>query len=182
MPVGITPHYAALIDPGNPADPLRKMMIPVATEFVQTPGEADDPLGEDGHMVVPGLVHRYPDRVLFLVTNFCATYCRYCTRARMVGQTGEYHFNNDQYQQALDYIAAHPQIRDVLISGGDPFTMMDERLEWLLSRLRAIKHVEFLRIGTKVPAGAATADHPGIVPDIAALPSPFRQHPLHAPG
>jgi lysine 2,3-aminomutase len=97
-------------------------------------------------------VHRYPDRVLFLVTNFCATYCRYCTRARLVGHTGEYHFNTAQYQQAIDYIAAHREVRDVLISGGDPLTMGDERLEWLLTRLRRIPHVEFLRIGTKVPA------------------------------
>ncbi|MEW6253235.1 MAG: KamA family radical SAM protein [Planctomycetota bacterium] len=151
LPVGITPHYAALIDRADPADALRKMMVPVGAEFERTAGEADDPLAEDACMPVPGLVHRYPDRVLFLVTNFCATYCRYCTRARMVGQTGEYHFNNTQYQRALDYIATHPQIRDVLISGGDPLTMIDERLEWLLSRLRSIRHVEFLRIGTKVP-------------------------------
>jgi lysine 2,3-aminomutase len=101
---------------------------------------------------VEGVVHRYPDRVLFLVTNFCAVYCRYCTRARMVGQTGEYHFNTAQHQKGIDYIAAHPEIRDVLISGGDPLTLGDDKLEWLLSRLRAIPHVEFIRIGTKVPA------------------------------
>ncbi|MBX3394397.1 MAG: KamA family radical SAM protein [Phycisphaerae bacterium] len=152
LPVGITPYYASLIDPSNPLDPTRKQMIPVTDEFVTSPGEADDPLAEDGHMPVPGLVHRYPDRVLFLVTNFCATYCRYCTRARMVGQTGEYHFNQAQHQAAIDYIAANPQIRDVLLSGGDPLSMNDERLEWLLSRLRAIPHLEFIRIGTKVPA------------------------------
>ena len=152
LPVGITPYYAALIDASDPTDPLRRTMLPVGDEFVRTVGEADDPLAEDSHMPVPGLVHRYPDRVLFLVTNFCATYCRYCTRARMVGQTGEYHFNWAQYQQALDYIEARPQIRDVLLSGGDPLTMADDRLEWLLARLRAIPHVEFIRIGTKVPA------------------------------
>jgi len=151
LPVGITPYYAALLAPDDPYDPLRKMMIPTTGEFIATPGEADDPLAEDSHMPVPGLVHRYPDRVLFLVTNFCATYCRYCTRARMVGQTGEYHFNAEQYQRGLDYIETHPQIRDVLLSGGDPLTMVDERLEWLLSRLRAIPHIEFVRIGTKIP-------------------------------
>ena len=148
LPVGITPYYASLLNPDDPYDALRKTMIPITGEFVHTLGEADDPLAEDSHMPVPGLVHRYPDRVLFLVTNFCATYCRYCTRARMVGQTGEYHFNTDQYQQALDYIEAHTEIRDVLISGGDPLTMIDESLEWLLARLQAIPHVEFLRIGT----------------------------------
>ncbi len=126
-------------------------MIPVSGEFARTVGEADDPLGEDGHSPVPGLVHRYPDRVLFLVTNFCATYCRYCTRARMVGHSGEYHFNYKQYQRAVDYIGAHPEIRDVLLSGGDPLTMSDDRLEWILSKLQAIPHVEFIRIGTKVP-------------------------------
>lgn len=152
LPVGITPYYAALMDVEDPADPIRRMMIPVIDEFLSSPGEADDPLAEDSHMPVPGLVHRYPDRVLFLVTNFCATYCRYCTRARMVGQTGEYHFNTQQYEQAIAYIAAHPEIRDVLLSGGDPLTMGDDRLEWLLRRLRAIPSVEFLRIGTKVPA------------------------------
>lgn len=152
LPVGITPYYASLIDPEDAHDPIRRTMIPTTAEFVHGKGEADDPLAEDAHMPVPGLVHRYPDRALLLVTSFCATYCRYCTRARMVGQTGEYHFNDAQYQRALDYIAAHEEIRDVLLSGGDPLTMTDERLDQLLMRLRAIPHVEFVRIGTKVPA------------------------------
>lgn len=152
LPVGVTPYYASLMSLKDPGEPIRRTMVPVTGEFVRTPGEADDPLAEDAYMPVEGLVHRYPDRVLFLVTNFCATYCRYCTRARMVGQTGEYHFNTKQYEKAIDYIAATPTIRDVLLSGGDPLTMGDDRLEWILSRLRAIPHLEFLRIGTKVPA------------------------------
>jgi lysine 2,3-aminomutase len=152
LPVGITPYYASLCDPDDPTEAVRRTMIPVLNELTRGPGEADDPLGEDGDMPVEGLVHRYPDRVLFLVTNFCATYCRYCTRARMVGQTGEYHFNTKQFQAGIDYIAAHPEIRDCLLSGGDPLTMGDDRLEWLLSRLRAIPHLEFIRIGSKVPA------------------------------
>jgi len=152
LPVGITPYYAALIDATDPNDPLRRTMVPLTGEFKQGPGEADDPLAEDAYMPVQGLVHRYPDRVLFLVTNFCATYCRYCTRARMVGKTGEYHFNAQQYEQAIEYIRSTPEIRDVLLSGGDPLTMNDDRIEWLLSRLREIPHVEFLRIGTKIPA------------------------------
>lgn len=152
LPVGITPHYAALMNALDPSDPLRRTMVPVLGEFEMSPGEMADPLNEDGDMPVPGLVHRYPDRVLFLVTSFCATYCRYCTRSRLVGKTGEYHFNKDQYQRAIDYITAHPEIRDVLISGGDPLTMQDDRLEWLLQSLHAIPHVEFVRIGTKVPA------------------------------
>jgi len=152
LPVGITPYYASLIDRADADDPIRKTMIPLPGEFIAGPGEADDPLAEDAYMPVPGLVHRYPDRVLFLVTNFCATYCRYCTRARLVGQTGEYHFNPKQYEEAIAYIAANPQIRDVLLSGGDPLTMSDDRIEWILARLSDIPHVEFLRLGSKVPA------------------------------
>jgi lysine 2,3-aminomutase len=152
LPVGITPYYASLCHPTDPSDPVRRTMIPVVDELSVGPGESRDPLNEDGDSLVEGVVHRYPDRVLFLVTNFCAVYCRYCTRARMVGQTGEYHFNQRQYQRGIDYIAAHPEIRDVLISGGDPLTMSDDRLEWLISSLRAIPHVEFIRMGTKVPA------------------------------
>ncbi|MFH1748532.1 MAG: KamA family radical SAM protein [Planctomycetota bacterium] len=162
LPVGITPYYASLIDPEDPHDPIRRTMIPTTAEFVRAPGEADDPLAEDAHMPVPGLVHRYPDRVLFLVTNFCATYCRYCTRARMVGQTGEHHFNEAQHERALDYIATHDEIRDVLLSGGDPLTMTDERLDRLLGQLRAIPHVEMVRIGTKVPAVLPQRITPGL--------------------
>jgi len=151
LAVGITPYYAALMDPDDPGGPLRRTMIPVADEFFQSAGEAEDPLGEDGASPVPGIVHRYPDRVLFLVTSFCAVYCRYCTRARLVSHTGEVHFNQAQYEKALAYVREHEEIRDVLISGGDPLTMGDDRLDWLLTRLRAIPHVEFVRIGTKVP-------------------------------
>ena len=172
LPVGITPYYAALIDPEDPGDPLRRTMIPVSGELVRGPGEEDDPLGEDGDMVVPGLVHRYPDRVLFLVSTFCATYCRYCTRARMVGKTGEYHFNRPQYEQALEYIEKTPSVRDVLISGGDPLTMNDDRIDWLLGRLRAIPHVEFVRIGTPVPAVLPQR----ITPEFCAMLK--RHHPL----
>lgn len=152
LPVGITPYYASLCHISDPEEAIRKTMIPLADEFMLSPGESKDPLNEDGDSHVEGVVHRYPDRVLFLVTNFCAVYCRYCTRARMVGQTGEYHFNQKQYERGLEYIRAHPEIRDVLISGGDPLTMSDDKLEWLISNLRAIPHIEFIRLGTKVPA------------------------------
>lgn len=151
LPVGITPYYAALMDADDPLQGLRRTMVPTSHEFIHSAVEAEDPLAEDADSPVPGLVHRYPDRVLFLVTSFCAVYCRYCTRSRLVGKTGEYHFNQKQFQAAIDYIAAHPEIRDVLISGGDPLTMNDDKIEWLLSRLRAIPHVEFIRIGSKVP-------------------------------
>jgi lysine 2,3-aminomutase len=153
LPVGINPYYASLLAPDNPLQPLRLTVIPVSGEYVRLPGEAEDPLGEDAHSPVPGLVHRYPDRVLFLITGFCSVYCRYCTRSRMVGHPGgEYRFSTEQWEKALAYIEATPTIRDVLLSGGDPLTVSDEKLAWLLDRLRRIPHVEFLRIGTKVPA------------------------------
>lgn len=152
LPMGVTPYYASLLSRNDPTQGLRRTHIPVGEEFVKTPGEADDPLGEDHDAAVPGLVHRYPDRVLFLATGFCSTYCRYCTRSRMVGEAGgEYEFSKSQWETALQYIAAHPEIRDVLISGGDPLTLSDDRLDYLLGRLRAIDHVEFIRIGSKVP-------------------------------
>ena len=152
LPVGITPYYASLMSRDDPSEPLRRTHIPVGEEYLKTPGEADDPLGEDHDAAAPGLVHRYPDRVLFLSTGFCSTYCRYCTRSRMVGEAGgDYNFSKSQWDQALAYIEAHTEIRDVLISGGDPLTLADDRLDYLLGRLRAIKHVEFIRLGSKVP-------------------------------
>jgi lysine 2,3-aminomutase len=152
LPFAITPYYASLIDEFDPEQPLRRTVIPVERECIRTMGEEDDPLGEDGHSVVPGLVHRYPDRVLFLVTGYCSTNCRYCTRSRIVGGHDiNTNFSMAQWEQAIRYIEANPQIRDVLLSGGDPLTIPEEKLEWLLSRLRQIRHVEMLRIGTKVP-------------------------------
>jgi lysine 2,3-aminomutase len=152
LPIAITPYYLSLIDPDNPEQPLRKTHIPVGGEFITSPGEDPDPLGEDHDTATPGLVHRYPDRVLFLTTGFCSTYCRYCTRSRMVGETnGEYSFSTSQWEKAAQYIEANPQIRDCLLSGGDPLSIGDDKLEWLLNRLRSIKHLEFIRIGTKIP-------------------------------
>jgi lysine 2,3-aminomutase len=152
LPVGITPYYAGLLNALDPAQPLRRTVVMVSEEYQQSPGEAADPLGEDRDSPVPGVVHRYPDRVLLLVTGTCPVYCRYCTRSRMVGfPGGEYEFNTSQWTRAIDYIAGTPTVRDVLISGGDPLVLSDDKLEWLLERLRRIPHVEFLRIGTKVP-------------------------------
>ena len=152
LPVGITPYYASLMSRADPGQPLRRTHVPVGDEYLRAPGEADDPLGEDHDTSVPGLVHRYPDRVLFLATGFCATYCRYCTRSRMVGEAGgDYRFDKKQWERALEYIESHPAIRDVLLSGGDPLTLADDKLDYLLGRLRRIKHVEFVRIGTKMP-------------------------------
>lgn len=155
LPVGITPYYMSRMSATDPQEALRRTHVPVGDEYLRSPGEADDPLGEDHDTHVPGLVHRYPDRVLFLATGFCSTYCRYCTRSRMVGEAGgDYRFDRRQWEQAFDYIAAHPEIRDVLLSGGDPLTLSDDKLDYLLGRLRQIKHVEFVRIGTKVPVVA----------------------------
>ena len=151
LPVGVTPYYMSLIDAKNPRQGLRRTTIPSLVEFARTPGEQDDPLGEDGHSPVPGLVHRYPDRVLLLVTNFCSVYCRYCTRARLVGASGERALRKADIDRAIEYIAATPAIRDCLISGGDPLSLDEDRLEYVLSRLRAIPHLEFIRIGSKQP-------------------------------
>ena len=152
LPFAITPYYASLIDGLDETQPLRRTVIMVKDEEILSPGEAADPLNEEGDSPVPGLVHRYPDRVLFLATGFCSVYCRYCTRSRMVGNPGgEYKYDFSQWENAINYIATHPEIRDVLISGGDPLTLSDDKIEWLLSRLRKIPHVEFIRMGTKVP-------------------------------
>ena len=152
LPIAITPYYLSLLDPQNPEQSLRKTHVPVGDEFIHHFGEAPDPLGEDHDTAVPGLVHRYPDRVLFLTTGFCSTYCRYCTRSRMVGETnGEYSFSVAQWEKCAQYIEAHPEIRDCLLSGGDPLSIGDDKLDWLLTRLRKIPHLEFIRIGTKIP-------------------------------
>lgn len=151
LPVGITPYYMSLIDRLNPSHGLRRTVIPSRHEYLRTPGEADDPLAEDSHSPVPGIVHRYPDRVLFLVLDYCTTYCRYCTRSRVVGH-GEITASTARIEAALDYIRRTPTIRDVLLSGGDPLSLKDEKLDWILAKLREIPHVEFVRIGTKMPA------------------------------
>lgn len=151
FPFAITPYYASRLDPENSLQGLRRTVIPVSNEYQKNRGESEDPLGEERHTPVRGLVHRYPDRVLFLVTTFCSTYCRYCTRSRMVGRGGGKPFSIEQWKEAIEYIRRKPAVRDVLLSGGDPLTLSDEQLEWLLSRLREIPHVEFIRIGTKAP-------------------------------
>lgn len=150
FPLSITPYYASLLDRNDANHPIRKAVVPVIDEQIVSEVESLDHLNEAADSPVPGIVHRYPDRVLFLVTNFCSTYCRYCTRSRMVG--GHEHIStHEKWQIAIDYIKSKPQIRDVLISGGDPLTMETDELEWVISRLRKIEHVELIRIGTKVP-------------------------------
>lgn len=151
LPLAITPYYASLLGEIDVDHPLRRMVVPTAEECFRSPGEADDPLGEEHDSPVPGIVHRYPDRVLFLVTDFCASYCRYCTRSRIFGNHQQNFKDVKRWEKAITYISENPQIRDVLLSGGDPLTLSDSKLEWLLTRLKAIPHVEVLRIGTKVP-------------------------------
>ncbi|MBU2520671.1 MAG: KamA family radical SAM protein [Proteobacteria bacterium] len=151
LPVSITPYYMSLLSPDEPEHPLRRTVVPTIHELFKSPEEKDDPLGEEHQSPVPGLVHRYPDRVLFLILDFCSTYCRYCTRSRVVGR-GSILPARSRLEKAIEYIKNNPSIRDVLISGGDPLTLSDNRLEWLLIRLRQIPHVEIIRIGTKVPA------------------------------
>jgi lysine 2,3-aminomutase len=150
LALAITPYFFNLIDRNDPDCPLRKQLIPRAGESQLSEEERLDSLGEDEHSPVPGLVHRYPDRVLFLVTDRCAAYCRYCTRSRLVSNAQDYNFH-PEYEQGLRYIEAHPEIRDVLLSGGDPLLLSDKKIEHLLSRLRAIPHLEFIRIGSRIP-------------------------------
>ena len=148
--VDITPYFASLIDPDNPLDPIRKQIIPTAGEISPFTGEMEDSLAEDAHSPVPGLVHRYPDRVLMLVTTQCASYCRYCTRSRIVGDPTQT-FSSKDFEAQLDYLRQTPQVRDVLLSGGDPLTLAPKVLERLLSALREIPHIEIIRIGSRVP-------------------------------
>ena len=152
LPTAITPYYASLLDSNNPASAIRRTMIPTTAELVHSSGEAADPLGEEEQSPIPGLVHRYPDRVLFLATEYCSAYCRYCTRSRLVGQPDRKRYCCSHWERAIAYIRETPAVRDVIISGGDPLTLPDEPLEWLLMSLRAIPHVEVIRIGTKTPA------------------------------
>ncbi len=150
LALAVTPHYFNLIEPGNPECPIRRQIIPHVGEGTVSPAEMADPCGEDSHMPVPGLVHRYPDRVLFLITDRCASYCRYCTRSRVVSGAGEQELHTD-FDEAIAYLTNHTEIRDVLLSGGDPLLFSDDKLDNLLTRLREIPHIEFVRIGTRVP-------------------------------
>jgi lysine 2,3-aminomutase len=148
--VDITPYFLSLIDPDDPNDPVRRQVIPTACEHEAFTAMMEDSLAEDRHSPVPGLVHRYPDRVLMLVTTQCASYCRYCTRSRIVGDPSA-NFNRHEHEAQLEYIRRTPQIRDVLISGGDSLTLAPKLLESVLRGLREIPHVEIIRIGSRVP-------------------------------
>jgi lysine 2,3-aminomutase len=148
--MAITPYYAMLINPGNPDCPIKKQAVPSIGELAVDKCELEDPLGEEKFSPVEGIVHRYPDRVLFLLTHKCSMYCRHCTRRRLVG-CEDFSVSNNQLEKAFDYIKQNTKIRDVLLSGGDPFVLSDSRLEGIIARLREIPHVEIIRIGTRTP-------------------------------
>lgn len=148
--MAITPYYLSLIDPDNPDDPIRKQAIPTSYELEKSDCDLEDPLHEEGDSPVPGLTHRYPDRVLLLITDKCAMYCRHCTRRRFAGQN-DCSLPMSQIDKAIEYIGKNPIIRDVLISGGDPLLLSDNNLELIIKKLRNIPHVEVIRIGTRVP-------------------------------
>ncbi|MCU0749388.1 MAG: KamA family radical SAM protein [Akkermansiaceae bacterium] len=171
LAMSITPHYFNLIDRDDPDCPIRRQVIPRIEEGWNAPEELADPCGEDSHMPVPGLVHRYPDRVLFLVTDRCASYCRYCTRSRVVSGVGEQHLET-QWEPAFRYLEKHTEIRDVLLSGGDPLLFSDDRLDKVLTRLRSIPHIQFVRIGSRIPIFLPQR----ITPELCAMLK--KHHPL----
>ncbi len=171
LALAVTPHFFNLIEPDNAECPIRRQVVPRIEEGYDSPYDMADPCGEDASMPVPGLVHRYPDRVLFLVTDRCASYCRYCTRSRVVSGVGEQELHTD-FEEAFRYLERHTKIRDVLLSGGDALLLSDSRLEAILARLRSIKHLEFLRIGTRVPIFLPQR----ITPELCAMLRKY--HPL----
>jgi lysine 2,3-aminomutase len=150
LALGITPHFFSLIDRNDPDCPIRRQVVPRIEEATTAADEMLDPCGEDSSMPVPGLVHRYPDRVLLLVTDRCASYCRYCTRSRVVSGAGEQELTVD-LEGAFSYLEKHSEVRDVLLSGGDPLLLSDAKLNAILTRLRKIPSIEFVRIGTRIP-------------------------------
>ncbi|MCC6903659.1 MAG: KamA family radical SAM protein [Polyangiaceae bacterium] len=150
FPLAITPYYLSLIDRGDPSCPIRRQVVPHAAEREVTRGDLVDPLGEVAHEVAPDLVQRYPDRALVLATDRCAVYCRFCTRSRMVGGAGGTR-TLEHLTPAFDWLAAHPEVRDVIVSGGDPLTLTTDRLVAVIERLRRVESIETIRLATRVP-------------------------------
>jgi lysine 2,3-aminomutase len=171
LAMAITPYFFNLIGPADEHCPIRRQVIPRIEETQIADWEMSDPCGEDSHSPVPGLVHRYPDRVLFLVTDRCAAYCRYCTRSRLVSNASGYDFH-PEFDRQIEYIRNNKNVRDVLLSGGDPLLFTDDKLEFLLKQLRDIPHVEFLRIGTRIPIFLPQR----ITPELCAMLKKY--HPL----
>ena len=169
--MAITPYYLSLINPEDPNDPVRRQAIPTGLETHQSAADLLDPLHEDSESPVPGLTHRYPDRVLFLITDQCSMYCRHCTRRRFAGQH-DCESPAERIEKAIDYIAKTPQVRDVLLSGGDALLVSDQVLESIIKRLRAIPHVEIIRIGSRTPVVCPQR----ITPELVAMLSKY--HPI----
>jgi len=170
--MAITPYYASLMDKSYRRCPIRLQGVPQIKELIKDESDLEDPLHEDVDSPAPGLTHRYPDRVLFLMTNICSMYCRHCTRRRLVGFNDK-HLSGDAMEQALEYIRDHKEIRDVLISGGDPFVLTNDHLESGLKKLRAIKHVEIIRIGSRMPVVLPQR----ITPDLVKMLKKY--HPIY---
>lgn len=169
--MAITPYYLSLIDPEDPHDPVRKQAIPTAKELHKAAADLEDPLHEDTDSPVPGLTHRYPDRVLILTTDACSMYCRHCTRRRFAGQHDDA-VPVDKIDKCIEYVANHPEVRDVLLSGGDVLMLSDERLEYIISKLRAIPHVEIVRLGSRTPVVMPQR----ITPELCAMLKKY--HPI----
>ena len=169
--MAITPYYLSLINPDDPHDPIRKQCIPTGLETHQSVADLLDPLHEDEDSPTPGLTHRYPDRVLFLITDMCSMYCRHCTRRRFAGQTDN-ECSTDRIEKALEYIEKTECVRDVLLSGGDALMVSDKRLEYIISRLRQIPHVEIVRLGTRTPVVCPQR----VTPELCAMLKKY--HPI----
>lgn len=150
FPISVTPYYAALADRRDPGCPIRRQIVPLAEEAVEARGDMRDPLGEEAHEVAPELIQRYPDRALLLATDRCAVYCRFCTRSRLVGNGGGPR-SLEKLRPAFDYLRAHPEVRDLIVSGGDPLAMATNRLTALVGELRSIPSIETIRLATRVP-------------------------------
>lgn len=169
--MAVTPYYLSLINFADAHDPIRRQAIPSAEELNFAPYEDEDPLCEDVYSPCPGLTHRYPDRVLFLVTSVCSMYCRHCTRRRFTGQNDS-GITKEQIDTCVAYIREHTEVRDVLISGGDSFMLEDEKLEYILASVREIPHVEVIRLGTRMPAVCPQR----VTPELCAMLKKY--HPL----
>ena len=169
----VTPYYASLMDPDDPACPIRRQAVPGAGETSIAEFDIEDPLNEEGDAVAPGMTHRYPDRVLWVVMHECATLCRHCTRKRKVGQARK-SISDEQLDRGLSYLRAHPEVRDVILSGGDPFLLSDERIERILQRIRGeAPRVEIIRFGSRLPVTLPQRITPGLVEVLK------RYHPVY---
>jgi lysine 2,3-aminomutase len=164
FPMAITPYYLSLIDPRDPNDPLRRMVVPAATELARTDASSDDPIGEQAHSPMPGLIRRYPDRALLLVSGACPTVCRHCTR-RILGRGRIAPLDRARLDRGLGYLAEHPEIRDVILSGGDPLILEDDELDRILAAVRSVPSVETVRVATRAPVTLPMR----VTDDLAAL-------------